>query len=80
MEAIRQTLTVPPNREILIHLPDHAAANETAEVIVLFKTASPSYLEKAALMREAVLDPLFLADLQEVQEDFLFADADEAGE
>lgn len=78
MEAIRQTVTVPQNREILIRLPETARPDETAEIIVLFKTKTDSREEKLAAMREAMSDLLFLADLQEIKEDFQFADADEA--
>ncbi|MGH8478312.1 MAG: antitoxin family protein [Gammaproteobacteria bacterium] len=35
---------------------------------------------KLALMREAMSDPLFLADLQEVAEDFKYVDAEGAGQ
>lgn len=35
---------------------------------------------KLAAMRAAMSDPLFLADLQEVAEDFKFVDAEEAGQ
>ncbi len=77
MEALKQTVTVPPSRELLIKLPDNAAPHQTAEVIILFSPVSTN-AEKLALMQSAMSDPLFLADLEEIREDFQHADFDEA--
>ena len=77
MQAIRQTVTVPANREVCIKLPDEAAAYEEAEVIVLFKSASPAFDAKLAAMRAAMSDELFIADLNEMMEAFHHADFDE---
>ena len=54
-------------------LPKNAAPNQEAEVIILFSPVS-THAEKLALMQEAMSDPLFLADLEEVPEDFRFAE------
>jgi hypothetical protein len=35
MEVVKQAVTVSANRELLIKLPKNAAANQTAEVIIL---------------------------------------------
>ena len=75
MEIVKQTVKVSANRELLIKLPDNAAPNQTAEVIILFSPVSTEG-DKLALMQGAMSDPLFLADLQETQEDFLHADFD----
>ncbi len=77
MQAIRQTITVPATRELHIKLPDDAATHEEAEVIVLFKSASPAQAGRLAEMREAMSDELFIADLTETMEDFRHADHDE---
>ena len=37
----------------------------------------PKYDEKMALMQSAMSDPLFLADLEEIREDFKHADLEE---
>ena len=50
--------------------------NQTAEVTVLFPTIS-SNSEKLALMQSAMSDPLFIADIQEIREDFRHVDFDE---
>ena len=79
MEVVKQTVKVSANRELLIKLPKNAAPNQTAEVIILFSPVSTNS-EKLALMQEAASDPLFAADLEEIREDFRFADFDEVNE
>ena len=78
METIRQTVTIPANRELLIRLPETATAHDTAEIIILLRTQNN--FDKLAIMREAVTDPLYLADLQEISDDFRFTDADGVSE
>jgi hypothetical protein len=51
MEAIKRTVTVSADRELLIKLPENAVP-------------------------DAMADPLFVADLQQVEEDFSLADLD----
>jgi hypothetical protein len=77
MQVVKQIITVPPSRELRIQLPAEAAAHEEAEVIVLFKSWQAGSTDKIAAMREAAIDPLYLADLNEVVEDFQDADRDE---
>jgi hypothetical protein len=76
MEAFKQIITVPASRELRIQLPDAAAADEEAEVIVLFKPTPASIEKKLAVMREAASDELYLADLNEATEDFKYTDAE----
>jgi hypothetical protein len=45
-------------------------------VIILFPSASAAAPDLEAEMREAMQDPLFLADLDEVMEDFRYVDAE----
>jgi hypothetical protein len=77
MQAVRHIVTVPDSRELRIQLPEEATPHEEAEVIVLFKRSPTGTDEKLAAMREAAQDELFLADLNEVAEDFQYADEDE---
>ena len=76
MEVVKQTVTISANRELLIKLPKTAALNQQAEVIILFSPVSTNG-EKLTLMQEAMSDPLFVADLEEIREDFRHADFDE---
>jgi len=74
MQAIKQILDVPVNRELIIHLPDDATVHSQAEVIILYPTASDPVDNRLLTMKEAMNDPLFLADLQEVSDDFQHID------
>ena len=76
MQAIKQTMTVPTSRELIIHLPSEAAAHGKAEVIVLFPTSAEKAPDKLSIMKEAMSDQLFLADLNEVMQDFRYVDAE----
>jgi hypothetical protein len=77
MQVVKQIITVPPSRELRIQLPEEAAAHEEAEVIVRFKSSQARHSDKLAAMREAAVDPLYLADMNEVFEDFQHADNDQ---
>ena len=71
MEAITHFLKVPVSRELKIQLPATAVADSDAEVIVLFRSQAKAMREeKYTLMREAMMDELFLADLKETIDDF----------
>ena len=76
MEIIKQTVIVPPSRELLIKLPENAAPNQAAEVIIRFSSVATN-ADKVALMQSAMSDPLFVADLEEIADDFRHADFDE---
>lgn len=77
MKAFKQLVTVPETRELRIQLPDDAATQEEAEVIVLFKSGGAAINDKIAAMQEAMSDEMFLNDLRETMEDFSHADAEE---
>ena len=77
MQALRQLVTVPETRELRIQLPDDAAPQEEAEVIILFKSGGTELNARLAAMQEAMSDELFLTDLRETMEDFRHADAEE---
>lgn len=71
MEAIKHFLKVPVSRELKIQLLATAVADSDAEVIVLFRSQAKAMREeKYTLMREAMTDELFLADLKETIDDF----------
>lgn len=70
MQALKQIVTVPETRELHIKLPGDAVPQEEAEVIVLFNSNEAELNADLAAMREAGKDEMFLADLEEVMEDF----------
>ena len=73
MRAVRHIVTVPASRELRIQLPEEATPHEEAEVIVLFKRSATD--DRLGAMREAMNDEMFLADMNEVAEDFRHADS-----
>lgn len=76
MEVVRQNVRVSRDRKVLIELPQTAIPDQTAEVIVLFENATPNS-DKLVEIEAAMSDPMFLADLAEIKEDFQYADLDE---
>jgi hypothetical protein len=69
MEVVKKTVTIPSDRRLVIMLPDSADPAQVAEVVVSFSTVSTNG-DKMALMQGAMSDPLFVADLKEVNRDF----------
>jgi hypothetical protein len=76
MEAIRQIVKIPKSHEVLIKIPDHIAEDELMEVILIVKRRKRSYKAKMEQMKQAVKDPMFLADMKAVNRDFEHADSD----
>lgn len=76
MQAVKQQVRIPANRELRIQLPADALAETDAEVIVLFQASPASVLDELAELQEAMNDPRFVADLREVMDDFQHADFD----
>ena len=81
MQAVKQQLRVSVDREIeiKIQLPADAVVETNAEVIVFYQNASLSAAvddddDDDAEMAMAANDPLFLADVAEVMDDFKFVD------
>ncbi len=68
MEAVKQRVKVPKNHEITIKIPQHIPENEIAEVILLLNKESHS--SKINKLMNAMKDPLFMNDLNEISEDF----------
>jgi hypothetical protein len=56
------------NNEIVIHLPDNFAHHKKVMVTVENQIVSKS--DKIALLKMAAADPLFLADVREISDDF----------
>jgi hypothetical protein len=79
MQTLHTTLTVPHEHELRIPVPITIPTLAIAEVHITFRTnadAPLSYDEKMRLMEQASTDPLFLADLHEVAEDFRYIDGE----
>lgn len=75
MEAIRQYVRVPKNHKIQITVPEYIDSEELAEVIVI--VGNKSKKEKIKNMERAMKDPMFVADMNKINEDFKFIDSEE---
>lgn len=76
MEAIRQIVKIPKSHEVMIKVPFHIAEDELMEVILLVKGRKQSHKSKMEQMKHAAKDPMFLADMEAVNRDFEYADAE----
>lgn len=76
MEAIKQFVKIPKDREIRIKIPPHIdiPENEMVEVILILKKSPESLKRKINELKEAMKDDLFLNDLREVSETFKAVD------
>jgi hypothetical protein len=77
MEAIRQLVRIPKNHELKIKVPEHIEENELIEVILLVKKGKQSFKEKINKLKLAMKDPMYLKDMETVNQDFKDADLEE---
>lgn len=71
MIALRQLKRVPKNHQIVIEVQESIHENQMMEVILLFKeTPKNSRTDKLAQLQASQYDPLFMSDLQEINDDF----------
>ena len=77
MEAIKQIVRTPKNREIRIKIPDHVPENDPVEIILFFRQKSENFDVKINALKGAMKDEFFLNDLKEVSEDFEKVDLQE---
>ena len=77
MIAFRELKRVPSNHKIVIEVPENINENQLMEVILLFKEPPKiSHAEKIAQLKLSQHDPLFLADLQMISDDFTDIDGE----
>lgn len=76
MQAIKQIIKVPENRELQIRLPVGVAPNETIEVILIYGNTLSENEEKINLLKAAMNDKQFRQDLEAIADDFSPVDAD----
>lgn len=65
--TFRQICTVH-NNQIVVTLPPNFCEKQLVTVVIDDRVESKS--QKLAMLKEAAKDPLFLADIEEVQKDF----------
>ncbi|PSR54802.1 hypothetical protein AHMF7605_15465 [Adhaeribacter arboris] len=62
------------NNQLIINLPE--SFSNKRRVLVIIDDDIDEVNEKLLLLKQATNDPLFLADIQEVKEDFNFIDSE----
>lgn len=78
MIALRQIQSVPKNHQVVIEIPAEIEENQIVEVILLFKEKSENKkTDKLSQLKACQHDPLFLADLQTVSDDFNYIDSED---
>lgn len=78
MIALRQLKRVPKNHQIVIEVPANIDENQMMEVILLFKEMPKnSRADKLAQLQASQHDPLFMSDLQTINDDFSHIDNEE---
>ena len=66
--SIEQIVDVPESGNLFIQLPDDLKKKKQVKVII--EDVDEDREAKIALLRQAATDPLFLADMEEVNKDF----------
>ncbi|KAF5413869.1 MAG: hypothetical protein C5S38_05430 [Candidatus Methanophagaceae archaeon] len=69
MEAIKQIVRVPKDREVRIKIPQEIPENEIAEVILIIREKPDSFKQKISELKEAMKD-----DLRDIANDFKTVD------
>jgi hypothetical protein len=65
---VEQIMDVPENGQLTIKLPSHLKGSKKVKVVI--DEVNEDREAKIALLQQAANDPLFLADMEEVNRDF----------
>ncbi|MEP7236084.1 MAG: hypothetical protein ABI778_12385 [Ignavibacteriota bacterium] len=69
MLELHQTITVPQDHILHLNVPE-VPKGEEVEVYIYTKKGEKSRAEKLALIAKAANDPLYLQDIEEIENDF----------
>ncbi|OHD54276.1 MAG: hypothetical protein A2Y33_16525 [Spirochaetes bacterium GWF1_51_8] len=69
MVAVKKTVRIPENHKISIEVPEYVRTDQMGEVILIINDAK-SAEDKSTELKQAMNDPLFLDDLNELRKDF----------
>ena len=75
MLQLHETITVPSDHILRLNVPD-VPKGEEVEVYIYSKNGEKTYEEKIALLANAATDPLYLADMEEINDDFSAIDGE----
>lgn len=76
LEAIRQFVRIPEDHKISIEIPSNIQAEQLVEVIII---AKENYNRHSQIenLKMAMKDPMYLQDLEEINNDFKYIDGEE---
>ena len=77
MVIFKQRVKVTKDGEITVKVPSGVPLNQSIDVIIAIDEHGRKHLDDVASLKEAMSDPLFLADLKEIDEDFRYVDAED---
>ena len=69
MLQLHQTITVPQDHILRLNVPD-VPNGEEVEVYIYTRKGEKTRAEKLALIAKAANDPLYLQDIEEIENDF----------
>ena len=69
MLQFHETIAVPSDHILRLNVPD-VPKGEEVEVFIYSKKESSTRAEKLALLAKAANDPLYLKDIEDIDEDF----------
>jgi len=70
MEAIKRMVKTPSNHKITIEIPEYIPKDDVVEVILIMRNQKDTRKDKIMLIKQAIKDPLYLKDMEEVNNDF----------
>jgi hypothetical protein len=73
--TFEKTYELNNKKQLIIRLPDSFKSKKRVKVTV--EDADDDKASKIALLKKASKDPLFLSDIQEIQDDFKYADSED---
>lgn len=77
MQAVKQTMKAPEDRELRIHLPNEVPPNTIIEVILIYGEPQSTYTANIDSLKAAMADELFRQDLKELADDFTSIDGED---
>ena len=70
--TFERTYEIKDDKQLIINLPDKFRSKKRVRVII--EDVDEDKLSKLEYLKKAAKDPLFLSDVQEIQEDFQYTD------
>jgi hypothetical protein len=73
----KQRVKVTKDGKITVNVPSGVPLDQSIDVIIAINEHGRKRRDDVANLKDAMSDPLFLADLKEIDEDFKYIDAED---